>query len=767
MKYGLWKKLIFSFAVVVFLLLASNAFIINKNDIKVERSEDVSQLDVLNKPTGITAFTVNDESTNLSYEELISSYVIDKVTCKNGSTARYDKVDNSLSLSDIKIPDYCTMNFRHTIYSKVVSDNPTIKTRSDFSQNFNESNTGVLYKSTESINGSSTKTVYYFAGNAKNNWVKFAGYYWRIIRTNADESVRLLFVGKDSGTTTGYIGTTNYNASYDSPKYVGYKYGEDTSLETLRMNTNDSTVKEYIDKWYTGSTENNYTQINANDPLINYEKYLSKDAVYCNDRTEGTNESYDVSAHFNFAPYYRMGYDTAASTASPSFDCTNIKDAFSVNNPEARLKYPIGLMTTDEMSYAGGVYNLTMNSPYPWFVSNSNGEMVTDVWWWSMSPVGWNLQYAYVWAFHGTDHYLASSRVYRDRAVRPVVSLKGNLVWKSGDGSISSPYEVEELSSTLYEKILSDNPTVKTRSDFSTIFTESNTGTLYKTTESISGNEGVPVYYFAGNVQKNWVKFGGYFWRIIRTNADGSVRLLFSGTSPDTTEAYIGSSKFNENYNSPKYVGYMYGNSDATLDEARTNTNDSTIKAFVDSWYEKNFTKYTKYLSKSAVYCNNRTVTNGEEYSLTSTFFYSGYYRTHYNKGLFTEVNFDCPDIKDAFSVNNTEAKLKYPIALITGEEIVAAGGKVDTNATVWYSLNSNNESITGDMWWSTMTPDYFNTTTSNVWRVVGTENLGRYRGGHVYYVNSVRPVISIASCALYSSGDGSAESPYEVNGGC
>ena len=325
----------------------------------------------------------------------------------------------------------------------------------------------------------------------------------------------------------------------------------------------------------------------------------------------------------------------------------------------------------------------------------------------------------------------------------------------------------EYIIPTLAEQLLEDNPTINTRSDFSSVFTETNTGTLYKSTESIAGSTPKEVYYFAGNVQNNWVKFGGYYWRIIRTNADGSVRLLFSGTRPDTNEAYIGSSKFNENYNSPKYVGYMYGNSDTTLEEARTNTNDSTIKTYIDNWYANNLTTYTNYLSNDAVYCNDRSVTNGEEYSLTSTFFYSGYYRTHYTKGLFTEVNFDCPDIKDAFSVNNTEAKLKYPIALITGEEIVAAGGKVDTNANVWYSLNSNNESITGEMWWSTMTPDYFNTTTSNVWRVVGSENLGMYRGGNVYYVNSVRPVISIASCALYSSGDGSAESPYEVNGGC
>ena len=114
----------------------------------------------------------------------------------------------------------------------------------------------------------------------------------------------------------------------------------------------------------------------------------------------------------------------------------------------------------------------------------------------------------------------------------------------------------------LYDKILADNTTIKTRTDFNTTFTETNTGTLYKATESIAGNTPKDVYYFAGDAKNNWVKFGGFYWRIIRTNYDGSIRLLYSGTSHNTTAGYIGTSKFNTSTNDPMYVGYKYGTTD-------------------------------------------------------------------------------------------------------------------------------------------------------------------------------------------------------------
>ena len=437
MKYGLWKKLIFSFAVVVFLLLASSAFIINENN-KVEKSESTSQLNVLDKPAGITAFTVNDESTNLSYEELISSYVIDKVTCKNGTTARYNKVDNTLSFSDIKIPDYCTMNFRPTIYSKVVSDNPTVKTRSDFSTIFTESNTGTLYKTTESISGNDGVPVYYFAGNAKNNWVKFAGYYWRIIRTNHDGSVRLLYSGTSPDTTKGYILESPFNSVLNDPMYVGYMYGTSGTLALNRTNENDSTIKGVIDTWYSNN-------------LSAFTKYLSKEAVYCNDRELESDSMYSVSSGFNYAARGRL-----FTNKMPSYNCTNSEDAFSGSNTRAKLNYPVGLMSADEVAYAGGKAGSEVSAV--WYYLNSNGgSIIGSTWWWLMSPYFWSDDGSGVWSVRGSSSpgHLSYVGVDHSYGVRPVISLKGDLVWKSGDGSSNNPYEVEDLPPTLSETIKS------------------------------------------------------------------------------------------------------------------------------------------------------------------------------------------------------------------------------------------------------------------------------------------------------------------------
>ena len=329
-----------------------------------------------------------------------------------------------------------------TLLSQILNDNPTRSTRSnnnngtnDFATTLTTTTTGTLFTSTESITGitDTPKEVYYYAGNTTNNWVKFANIYWRIIRTNHDSSIRLLYVGTSHDTTTGNIGTSLFNQNYDSPKYVGYKYGEDTSLDTIRNNTTDSTIKTTIDTWY----QNN---------LTNYTKYLSTSAVYCNDRSEGTGQTYSASADFNFAPYYRMDYDTDGAKANPSYNCTNIKDAFSVDNTSAKLDYPVSLMTADEIAFAGGVAFQNMSTPYAWFISNSAGTQVsTD--WWSLSPIIWYGSHAIVWRWNSGNAGLGSCYVNITSAVRPAISLKSCIKYSTGNGTYETPYEIVETSS--------------------------------------------------------------------------------------------------------------------------------------------------------------------------------------------------------------------------------------------------------------------------------------------------------------------------------
>ncbi len=324
---------------------------------------------------------------------------------------------------------------------------------------------------------------------------------------------------------------------------------------------------------------------------------------------------------------------------------------------------------------------------------------------------------------------------------------------------------------TLSAKLLEDNPTISTRSDFSAPFTTNTANTLYKTTEN-----GTDVYYFAGvdsaeTPINNWVKFGknssneDLYWRIIRTNADGSIRLLYHGTSSAATDAYIGESAFNTTDDSPKYVGYMYGDEDITLEEARTNANDSTIKTYIDNWYENNFISYTNYLSNDAIYCNDRELATGSAYSTSSEFHFKSYERLNTNK----TPTYNCTNTKDAFSVNNAEAKLKYPIALMTADEIAYAGGVYNTNAPMWYYSNSTLESSTGAQLLWLLSPNYWNGNSAHSWGVLGLNYPVFLGSSSANYSYAIRPVISLKSCIKYSTGNGVSETPYEIemDGGC
>ena len=150
----------------------------------------------------------------------------------------------------------------------------------------------------------------------------------------------------------------------------------------------------------------------------------------------------------------------------------------------------------------------------------------------------------------------------------------------------------------LYDKLLADNPTRDTRDTYNAVFTNNTTGTLFTATEkNVHNIADTTVYYYAGNTTNNWVKFAGFYWRIIRTNADGSIRLLYSGTEAEGTTGTNGmintSTAFNSTYDNPMYVGYMYGTSGSLVNN-RTNTTNSTIKDKIDTWYAQNMTSYTK-----------------------------------------------------------------------------------------------------------------------------------------------------------------------------
>ena len=260
------------------------------------------------------------------------------------------------------------------------------------------------------------------------------------------------------------------------------------------------------------------------------------------------------------------------------------------------------------------------------------------------------------------------------------------------------------------------------------------------------------------------------YWRIIRTNSDGSIRLLYHGTSTTTTEASIGESVFNTENSNPMYVGYMYGTS-GSLANNRTNTNNSIIKGVIDTWYKDNLnTNYGKYISTTAIYCNDRSNPAGGYNTGKSTFPYGAETRLKTNK----TPTYDCTNVNDKFTVDTStgNGKLTYPVALMTADEVSFAGGVVfeDTKAWSWYNNNSANGSSIGTTWWL-LSPFEWDNNYAYVFNVNSSSDFfGKLNGNTTGLTNGVRPVLSLKSCVKISGGDGSASDPYtirETTSGC
>ena len=350
-----------------------------------------------------------------------------------------------------------------------------------------------------------------------------------------------------------------------------------------------------------------------------------------------------------------------------------------------------------------------------------------------------------------TQSYTVEFKYANDESVD-----QSNDMGKKLSGTLFITEGTEDPNKTLYNQLLVDKSTKLTRTDFSKVLTDNNTNTLYTGVE-----DSKTVYYFAGNATDNWVKFGknasnqDLYWRIIRTNSDGSVRLLYHGTSTTTTDAYIGTSAFNSSYDNIAYVSYMYG-SLGSISSARENTNNSTIKTTIDNWYISNLEAkgYTKYLSTTAVYCNDRSISSDS-----------------INFGAFTRLgtnktpSYDCTATEDKFTVDTStgNGKLTYPIALMTADEVSFAGGLYGANTPTWYYYNSVNGSSTGSKFWWLLSPLDSSTSGSSMFIVRGSSNPGRLNYNYVYSNNGVRPALSLKSCVKYSSGDGSANEPYTI----
>ena len=155
------------------------------------------------------------------------------------------------------------------------------------------------------------------------------------------------------------------------------------------------------------------------------------------------------SSSFYYGAHTRLGTNPA-----PTYVCSQLNDRFTTSTTTGNgelynassVESPIGLITADEVSYAGGLYG-TDNTSYYIYQNASSGAS----YWWTMSPSYWSGMNAYVFLVGGSSDggRFNYSNVSYTRGVRPVVSLKSCVQWSLGNGTTATPYQVRINSSCI------------------------------------------------------------------------------------------------------------------------------------------------------------------------------------------------------------------------------------------------------------------------------------------------------------------------------
>ena len=331
-----------------------------------------------------------------------------------------------------------------------------------------------------------------------------------------------------------------------------------------------------------------------------------------------------------------------------------------------------------------------------------------------------------------------------------------------GNKAVSSKIDLEKKG---WQTILANNTVHETTPDFTKTAT-TNEG-MYAAEDDLGTS-----YYFRGAVNNNWVKFGkdssnnDMYWRIIRINGDGSIRMIYTGTTAPTestkvvmtgTGTQIGTSKFNSSTDKAEYVGYMY-----TLEQQHgnsTSSTSSTIKTTIDNWYKTTTLETdnaTKKLVEDQIFCNDRSPSSDQTAAWTSTgaTYYYGARGRLYSKKTPT---LKCPIESDKFTVNtsNGNGALTYPVGLITADEVAMAGGVNGSNNSSYYLY-------TNQAYWSG-SPSYFYGSYTSAAYEFSVYSFGNLYTYGVYDAIGTRPVISLSSEAMLS-GNGTYSNPYTVS---
>ena len=259
---------------------------------------------------------------------------------------------------------------------------------------------------------------------------------------------------------------------------------------------------------------------------------------------------------------------------------------------------------------------------------------------------------------------------------------------------------------------------------------------------------------------KNNVKFGDYYWKIIRIDDNGDVRLLYNGNATNArgTNAQVGTAPYSNRADDNTYVGYMQANASVTTSkkQAASNEINSDIKTYNENWYTNtsNLSTLASMISSNAGYCNDRMTTQTKDGGIGSK---KTTYDSTYRVYTLSQPSYKCTnESNDLFTLSSNtygNKKLSAPVGLITADELAYAGSH-------YYEKNFQVYTHSGYDYW-TLSPYSFSGGVSYSYRL---RSIGSFGGGISNNTDGVRSVVSLNSTALVSGGNGTLADPYIID---
>lgn len=304
-----------------------------------------------------------------------------------------------------------------------------------------------------------------------------------------------------------------------------------------------------------------------------------------------------------------------------------------------------------------------------------------------------------------------------------------------GNDSCNLYFDTNKIN--LAEAILEDNGGInyiisKDKPDFTNIAT-TNEG-MY----SINDDYGIS-YYYRGDAD-NWLYFGEYYWRIIRIDGNGNIRILYNGDDINLTNTLVFENfVFNTFNDNASYAGFNY-----TYDVYRGTDTKSNALNSINSWYHSNLYPYQGSMAYG-YYCIDRTGYSDQEgiyekNTLSSPLYYGSNIRVENA----IDPQLKCPVSDDIYT--------SYIGGALSMDEVILAGGNLNTQNEDYYIYGGNSQ-------WTLSPSSYLGKA-----RVFVVGDNGSLRTDAVDELRGIRPVITINSgVKVELSGNGSSIDPYVV----